>query len=180
MIEERLQFTTALLRLFFFPIPFIIFAFCSLSLLVVTRVRGHIAGSSPPLPTTVRALHKCREISSLVDSRRTVFTHARRSQQLIFLFLQINSKYRHGGIRTHTSPPGRPAICTQLFRCTHGRFNLRHRVFFFYASSPRSFPYLQMAEHHALHTEAIQIDCCRITTIGFSFVTNSATRNIIY
>ena len=32
-------------------------AFYSLSLLVVTQIRGHIAGSSPPLPTTVRALH---------------------------------------------------------------------------------------------------------------------------
>ena len=28
-----------------------------LSLLVVTQIRGHIAGSSPPLRTTVRALH---------------------------------------------------------------------------------------------------------------------------
>ena len=45
-----------------------------LSLLVVTQIRGHIAGSSPPLPTTVRALHFYREnisaLSSLVDSRR--------------------------------------------------------------------------------------------------------------
>ena len=42
--------------------------------------------------------------SSLVDSRRIVLTHARRSQQLIpffNLFLQTNSKSRHGGIRTH-------------------------------------------------------------------------------
>ena len=31
--------------------------FCSLSLLVVTQIRGHIAGSSSPLPATVRALH---------------------------------------------------------------------------------------------------------------------------
>ena len=31
--------------------------FCFLSLLVVTQIRGHIAGSFPPLPTTVRALH---------------------------------------------------------------------------------------------------------------------------
>ena len=46
------------------------------SLLVVTQIRGHIAGSSPPLPTTVRALHFYREkisaLSSLVDSRRIV------------------------------------------------------------------------------------------------------------
>ena len=54
--------------------------FYSLSLLVVTQIRGHIAGSSPPLPTTVRALHFFREktsaLSSLVDSRRIVPTHA--------------------------------------------------------------------------------------------------------
>ena len=45
----------------------------SLSLLVVTQIRGHIAGSSPPLPTTVRALHYRENISALsclVDSRR--------------------------------------------------------------------------------------------------------------
>ena len=57
-----------------------------LSLLVVTQIRGHIAGCSSPLPTTVRALHFYHEkISgpSLVDSRRVVLTHARRSQQLI-------------------------------------------------------------------------------------------------
>ena len=41
---------------FFFSIPFIIFALSfSLSLLVVTQIRGHIrAGSSPPLPSPVR------------------------------------------------------------------------------------------------------------------------------
>ena len=99
----------------FFSIPFIIFAL--LSLLVVTQIRGHLAGSSPPLPTTVRALHFYREklsaLSSLVHSRRIiVLTHARRSQQLILFFssffsffsfsffLQINSKSRHGGNRT--------------------------------------------------------------------------------
>ena len=82
--------------------------FYSLSLPVVTQIRGHIAGSFPPLSTTDRALHFYREkisaLSSLVDSRRIVLTHARRSHQLIlFLFLQINSKSRHGGIRTHGS-----------------------------------------------------------------------------
>ena len=64
---------------------------------VVTQIRGHIAGSFPPFPTTVRALPFYREkisaLSCLVDSRRTVLTHARRSQQLIlFLFLQQKSK----------------------------------------------------------------------------------------
>ena len=77
-----------------------------LSLLVVTQIRGHIAGCSSPLPTTVRALHFYHEkISgpSLVDSRRVVLTHARRSQQLVLFsfFLQMNSKSRHGGIRTN-------------------------------------------------------------------------------
>ena len=49
-------------------------------LIVVTQIRGHIAGSSPPLPTTVRALHFYREkisaLSFVVDSRRIVLTHA--------------------------------------------------------------------------------------------------------
>ena len=53
-----------------------------LSLLVVSQIRGHTAGSSPLLPTTVRALDfyraKISALSSLVDSRRivlcTIFT----------------------------------------------------------------------------------------------------------
>ena len=66
----------------FIFIPFIIFALLFSSLLVVPQIRGHAAGSSPPLPTTrtVRALHFYREkisaVSSLVDSRRIVLTHA--------------------------------------------------------------------------------------------------------
>ena len=67
--------------------------FYSLSLLVVTQIRGHIAGSFPLL-ITVRALHFYRENisapSSLVDLRRhlgrSVLTHARRSHQLLILF----------------------------------------------------------------------------------------------
>ena len=51
--------------------------FYSLSLLVVTQIRGHIAGSSP-LTTTVRALHFHREkisaLPSLVDSRQELYT----------------------------------------------------------------------------------------------------------
>ena len=85
----------------FFFIPFIIFALpFFLFLPVVTEIRGHRASSSAPLPSTVRALHFYRQkdfSSSLVDSRRIVLTHARRSQQLIFflfLFLQINTKSR--------------------------------------------------------------------------------------
>ena len=56
-----------------------------LSLLVVTQIRSYIAGSSPRLPTTVRALHFYREnisaFSSLINSRRIVLTHAGRSRQ---------------------------------------------------------------------------------------------------
>ena len=65
--------------------PFIILGLLFLSLLVVTRIRGHIAGSSPPPPTTVRALHFHREkisaLSSFVDSRRIV---------LYFFFFFLN------------------------------------------------------------------------------------------
>ena len=50
-------------------------------------IGGHIAGSSPPIPTTVRALHFYREkilaLSSLVDSRR------------------INSKSHHRDSNSH-------------------------------------------------------------------------------
>ena len=83
-----------------------------LSLLVVTQIRGHIAGSFPPLPTTVRALHFYREkisaLSSLVDSRRIVLTHARRSQQLILLSFFFANRFiisprRDSNSRTNTS-----------------------------------------------------------------------------
>ena len=77
----------------------------------ITQIRGHIAGSSPPHPTTVRALHFYREkilaLSSLVDSRRTVLTHASRSQQLIPFFIFANkfriSPRRDSNSRTNTS-----------------------------------------------------------------------------
>ena len=57
------------------------------------------------LPTPVRALHFYREktsaLSSLVDSRRIVLTHARRSRQLILVIvLQLNPNSHHGGIQT--------------------------------------------------------------------------------
>ena len=56
--------------LLFFSIPYINFALL-FSLLVVTQIRGHIAGSSPPLATTVRALHFYHEkISALPSSTR--------------------------------------------------------------------------------------------------------------
>ena len=95
---------------FFFSIPFILSSpFYSLSLLVVTQIRGHTAGSAPPLPATVRGLHfyheKISALSSLVDSRRIVLTHARRSQQLVpFYSLQLHAKSHHGGTGTPEPP----------------------------------------------------------------------------
>ena len=83
--------------------------FYSLSLPVVTQIRGHISGSSSPLPTTVRALHfiSRRFQLSLVDSRRIVLSHARRSQQLILLIFSANkfkiSPRRDSNSRTNTS-----------------------------------------------------------------------------
>ena len=40
----------------------------SLSLIVGTQIRGHIAGSSPAVPATVRALHFYRENISALSS----------------------------------------------------------------------------------------------------------------
>ena len=95
-----------------FSFPFISFAFLSLSFLVIPQIRGHITGASPLLPTRIRALLFYREkisvLSSLVDSRRVLLTHARRSQHLVRVFrffLQINSQPHHGGIRTHGPTP---------------------------------------------------------------------------
>ena len=91
---------------FFFSIPFIIFAL----LFSLAPSRNSDPGShsrlfSPPTHYGSCLAFLSREdfSSSLVDSpRRIVLTHARCSQQLIFfLFLQINSKSRHGRIRTH-------------------------------------------------------------------------------
>ena len=80
----------------FFPHPIYYLRPSILFLLVVNKIRGHIAGSSAPLPTTVRALHFFREktsaLSSLVDSRRIVLTHARRSQPFILLFIYLFCK----------------------------------------------------------------------------------------
>ena len=71
----------------------------SLSLLVVTQIRGHIAGSSPPLPTTVRALHSYRDNSSALPSSIRLDlclpTLGALSSCFYFLFLHINSKSHH-------------------------------------------------------------------------------------
>ena len=83
-----------------------------LSLLVVPQIRGHIAGSFRPLPTTVRAQHYYREnissLSSLVDWRRIVLTHARRSQRLILFLSFFANKFqisppRDSNSRTNTT-----------------------------------------------------------------------------
>ena len=68
---------------FFFSLPPVI---------VVTQIRGHIAGSSPPTRYGSCLAFLSREdfSSSLVDLRRTALTHARPQQLLIlFYFLQI-------------------------------------------------------------------------------------------
>ena len=82
----------------------------SLSLIVVIQIRGHIAGSPHPLPTTVRALHfyhdKISALSSRVDSGRIVHPSyctavgALSSISCLF-FLRNSSKSHHGGIRMH-------------------------------------------------------------------------------
>ena len=98
-------------RPFFFAIPFLSSPFCSLSLLVVTQIRGHIAGFPPPYPLRfvpcIFYREKISALSSLVDSRRIVLTHARRSQQLILFFFLANkfkiSPRRDSNSRTNTS-----------------------------------------------------------------------------
>ena len=96
-----------------FSFPFISFAFLSLSFLVIPQIRGHITGASPLLPSRIRALlfyhEKISVLSSLVDSRRVLLTHARRSQHLVrvFLFFFANqltaSPRRDSNSRTNTS-----------------------------------------------------------------------------
>ena len=81
----------------------------SLSLLVVTQIRGHTAGSSPFLPTTYGsclASFIARRFSSFFP-RRLASTRAypryqnRRSQQLILYLRKKETKSHHGGVRTH-------------------------------------------------------------------------------
>ena len=70
--EEARTLSFSFSFLVFVPSHLLCSPFCSLSLLVVTQIRGHIAGSSPPLPTTVRALHFYRENSSDLPSSTRV------------------------------------------------------------------------------------------------------------
>ena len=77
---------------FFLSLPGILF-------IVVTQIRGDIAGSTPPSPLRfvpcIFYREKISALSSLVDSRRIVPTHAinRRSQQFILLYIFAN-KFR--------------------------------------------------------------------------------------
>ena len=51
-----------------------IYIYTLLSIIVVTQIRGNMTGSSPPLPTTVRALHFFREkIAALPSSTRVEY-----------------------------------------------------------------------------------------------------------
>ena len=93
---------------FFFPSPLLSSPFYSLSLLVVTQIRGHMAGSSPPLPHYGSCLSfLSREDFSSFFRRRLASNCAyprKGSKQLMlffYVFSQINSKARHGGIRTY-------------------------------------------------------------------------------
>ena len=83
----------------------------SLLLIVVTQIRGHIAGSSPPSPLRfvpcIIYREKISALSSLVGLRRTaVLTHARHSATVVdpFIFankLKISSR-RDSNSRTNT------------------------------------------------------------------------------
>ena len=88
-------------RFFFllFSIPFAI-----LSLLVVTQIRGHIAGSSSP-PThygSCLAFLSREDFSSSCFARRLASNRAypRSQQSITFCFLHMSSKPHDGGIGT--------------------------------------------------------------------------------
>ena len=59
-----------LIVFFFHPIHYLRLSI--LSLLVVTQIRGHIAGSSPPLPTTVRYIFIARTYQLFLPSSTRV------------------------------------------------------------------------------------------------------------
>ena len=78
---------------FFHPIGYLRPSFFSLLLIVVTQIRGHIAGSSSP--STLWPAFLSREDFSSFFPRRLalncVLTHARHSQQLLILFIFANT-----------------------------------------------------------------------------------------
>ena len=83
-----------------------------LSLLVITQIRGHIAGSLPPRPhngSCLAFLSRAENFSSFCP-RRLAASNCAYPRQLgplcssssfYLFFLQINSESHHGGIRTH-------------------------------------------------------------------------------
>ena len=91
---------------FFFPSRLISAPFFSLYLLVVTQIRGHIAGSPPPYPLRfVPCTFIARRLQPFLPSStpsNCAYPCYRQSQQLIpfFVFADKNSKSHHGGIRT--------------------------------------------------------------------------------
>ena len=93
-IWESISYICMYKYFFSHPIYFVLSSpFYFISLLVVTKIRGHIGSHFSPLPTTVPALHFYREdisaISCLVDPHRIVRTDGRRDQQLILLFIFV-------------------------------------------------------------------------------------------
>ena len=121
-----IPFTGVVSSPFFFSLP-------PINTVVVTQIRGHIAGSFPPQPTTVLWFVPCiffrqeiSALSSLDNWRRIVLTHARRSQQLILFYFANKFKTsprRDSNSRTNTSgirglPLGLYRGCAVSVRCT--------------------------------------------------------------
>ena len=80
----------------------IIFALLFSLPLVVTQIRGHIAGSSPPLPTTVRAFHFYT--SALPSSTRVELCSPTLGALSSLSLLYFANKFKispDGGIRAH-------------------------------------------------------------------------------
>ena len=99
----------------FYPMYYLLSPF---SPLVVTQIRGQMAGFSPPSHYSSCLAFFLQErfhpsLSSLVDSRRIehIYINARRSQKLFPFFREINPTYHHDRIRT----PG-PSLRTYRIR----------------------------------------------------------------
>ena len=125
MSGRGLLFMKAFVFLFFFATTLIMFALLfPLPLTRNSNPGSHSRLFFPSPLRTVRALHFYREktwaLSSLVDSRRIVPTHARRSQQLTILFFvflfwfakkkKISPGWDSQHSRVTTRKPGRPMI----------------------------------------------------------------------
>ena len=77
----------------FFPSNLLSSTFYALPpvLIVVTQIRGHIASSPPPLPTTVRVLHFLRDFFCELANR-------------VFILLQVSFCPVKGGVQAGSSP----------------------------------------------------------------------------